>query len=487
MMSSQKSPLRSKGRISILQRSAQTSYAIRLLLFVVTLPCCVSAWSVDDQSTLEMTINEPSDRMLTFDWPTIKIGTASYEDGPTGVTVIEFAKRSKVAIDVRGGASGTINAAFLDNMYNLAELDAIVLSGGSWYGLETATAVATAMKDDGVRDGSAFSGKPNIAMVLGSIIYDYGDRRLNEIYPDKRLAQAAYRNTEPGIFPMGAYGGGRNTRSGEYFECNAASGQGAAFRQIGKLKLAAFTVVNPFGAVVDRDGNVAACHPKTGQKVPLKISKLWAEFPNNRENDWSGLGDKTKNTTISVLVVNQKLDPALLKRLAVQVHTSMARGIQPFSTAFDGDVLYAVSTNEVEEKLDAVDIGSVASELMWDAVLTSVPKQNQYLVEQSGYSVDAAGLDGLTGTYYFSRFTEVIVSRKRGKLFAQVTDGSRSAFGIGKDKPTLLVPISADVFSVPGRYPVTLKFDRANNTLTFNPGRWQQLGTKLGAEKSANE
>jgi 6-aminohexanoate-oligomer endohydrolase len=79
------------------------------------------------------------------------------------------------------------------------------------------------------------------------------------------------------------------------------------------------------------------------------------------------------NTTLTVVVTNQTLDARLLRTLGRQVHASMARAIQPFHALFDGDVLYAVSTNEAEyPALESIGLGVVASELAWDAVLAAV-------------------------------------------------------------------------------------------------------------------
>jgi hypothetical protein len=138
--------------------------------------------------------------VLTFDWPAIEVGVGSYEEGPTGVTVIRFPKRASMMVDVRGGAPGTVNTDALRLGYGRPFTDAIVFSGGSAYGEETITAVATALKDDGVRSGDWL----DVAFVPGAIIYDFGGRRFNEIYPDKRLAQAALRAARTGIFPLGA-------------------------------------------------------------------------------------------------------------------------------------------------------------------------------------------------------------------------------------------------------------------------------------------
>lgn len=420
-----------------------------------------------------------ADKTLQFDWPAVRIGTGEYQEGPTGVTVFHFDRKVLGAVDVRGGGPGTVNTDYLRLGYETPELDSVVFAGGSWYGLEATTAVATALKDDGIRDG----GWVNLALSVGAIIYDLGDRRLNEIYPDKQLAQAAFRAARPGVFPLGAYGAGRSARSGGYFGCNAHSGQGGAFRQVGELKIAAFTVVNALGVVTTRDGRIAACYPDATWPKDLRAVDLVAGLPDSRKPGWKGptLKDEAKrNTTISLVVTNQKMNPAELQRLAVQVHTSMARGIQPFATEFDGDVLYAVSTGELESKGDApaitsADIGIIASDVMWDAILASVPQQPAAAKVNARAQLRAADLQRYAGDYVFSELARVLVVAEGNKLFAQAT-GARDAFAIRRNARVELLPVATGEFTVPGRYPLTAKFDGAR--LVLNPGRWEQIGTR---------
>jgi L-aminopeptidase/D-esterase-like protein len=340
---------------------------------------------------------------LTFDWPAIEVGIGSYEEGPTGVTVIRFPKRASMMVDVRGGAPGTVNTDILRLGYSRPFGDAIVFSGGSAYGEETITAVATGLKDDGVRSGDF----TDVAIVPGAIIYDFGGRRLNEIYPDKRLAQAAFRAVRPGVFPLGAQGAGRMAMQGGYFGCNAHSGQGAAFRQVGAVKIAAFTVVNAYGAVTDRAGRLVACNrPKSWGNLTA-TSELLRNLPQSLNANWDAAAvapdaGGTRNTTISLIVTNQKLDSASLQRLAVQVHTSMARAIQPFSTSEDGDTLYAASTQEVDSEFRPVTLTTIASEVMWDAVLASVPDNaTSPPPAQKPATVSADKLAAYAGTYEF--------------------------------------------------------------------------------------
>ena len=121
----------------------------------------------DSQANLKPVVNAGG-KALTFDWPMLSIGTGEYSEGPTGVTVFRFGRKVLGAVDVRGGGPGTVNTEYLNLHYNVPEVNAVVLSGGSWYGLETATAVGTALKDDGFNTGNWDS----VALSVGSIIYD---------------------------------------------------------------------------------------------------------------------------------------------------------------------------------------------------------------------------------------------------------------------------------------------------------------------------
>lgn len=363
-----------------------------------------------DQNALiaNTAINGPA---LSFDWPAIQVGAATYEEGPTGMTVIRFANRASVAVDVRGGAPGTVNTDALRLSYGNPFVDAIAFAGGSSYGEEAITAVGTALKDQGLRAGDWNS----VAFVAGAIIYDFGGRRLNEIYPDKRLAHAALQALRPGVFPLGAQGAGRMAMQGGYFLCNAHSGQGGAFRQIGATKIAAFVVVNALGAVTDRDGRLVSCNRAKSWGSLSRTSELLNNVPGSLKADWTppaaeqrSEAGSTRNTTVSLIVTNQKLVPWELQRLAVQVHASMARGIQPFATQQDGDTLFAASTQEVENKdLGPITLGVAAGETMWDAILASVPEQAPFAPPPTAPSVRPGTLATYAGRYEFAPAADI--------------------------------------------------------------------------------
>jgi L-aminopeptidase/D-esterase-like protein len=294
---------------------------------------------------------------LQFEFPALRIGIAEYEEGPTGCTVFHFPAGAACATDVRGGSPGTIGG--------YEWVDAICLAGGSLYGLEAAAGVAAELFE---RRGYSTEWT-EIALVSGAIIFDYGPRE-NAVYPDKELGRAALGAARSGVFPLGGRGAGRSATVGKTFEYEQGepAGQGGAYRELGGTKVAVFTVVNAVGAIVDRDGKVVRGHldRATGLRSGLVAGveeRLAAGVP---------LRQLAGNTTLTVAVTNQRLDRRALRQLGRQVHASMARAIHPFHALLDGDVLYAVTTGEVEnEALDPIALSVVASELAWDAVLAS--------------------------------------------------------------------------------------------------------------------
>ena len=293
-------------------------------------------------------------RGLRFDFPGLEVGVAEYDEGPTGCTVFHFPRGASCATDVRGGSPGTLGG------YEWVR--AICFAGGSLYGLEAGTGVAAEL----LARADYEVGWTRIAPVSAAIVFDY--RRGNSIYPDKELGRAALRAARPGVFPLGARGAGRSVTVGKTFalERGEPAGQGGAFREAGPTRIAVFTVVNAFGAIVDRDGTVVRGHldPEGTSRLPLVPEVERALAAGEAPLFHPG------NTTLTLVVTNQKLGQRALRQLGRQVHASMARGLQPFHSLVDGDVLYAATTNEVENpQLDSVRLGVLASELAWDAVL----------------------------------------------------------------------------------------------------------------------
>jgi L-aminopeptidase/D-esterase-like protein len=399
--------------------------------------------------------------LFTFDFPAVHVGIAENEDGPTGATVFYFPKTAKVAVDVRGGAPATVNTDGLRLAYDEPYIDAISFAGGSSYGLSAATGAAHELK---VRSANA-GDWGNIATVAGAIIFDLGGRRYNTIVPDFDLGRAALRNARTGEFPLGARGAGRFAMQGGYYGDDGRnySGQGGAMRQAGPTKVAVFTIVNSLGTIVDRNGQIVRCHTEPCGAI---ADRLAARVQNIRVAEGNDDRRPTEATTLTLVVTNQKLPFWALQRLAIHVHTSMARAIQPFHTTRDGDVLFAASTDEIEnDKLSVADLGVLASEVAWDAVLASVPdlEVDSRPVVQLG----EAQLQRFTGAYEFAPGVTANVTRDGTQLFIELSKGS---IYFPEKKRVELDALSTTEFRVRGVRRDRIRFDA--DRLTVNPGHW---------------
>ncbi|KAI9016126.1 hypothetical protein DFJ74DRAFT_644840 [Hyaloraphidium curvatum] len=313
----------------------------------------------NDLVSLDPSIPEPT-RKLEFDWPAFSIGVAEYAAGPTGCTVFHFGTTATCAHDVRGGAPGLFQPGD-------GPVDAICFAGGSYYGLEASTGVLAELFKKR-RYNYTWN---NLPVVRGAIIYDFRGRE-NAIHPDKELGRAAFRAAKPGIFPLGSYGAGRSATAGKLFGRGERAGQGGAYRLLaGGIRLACFTVINALGAVYDRSNKIVR-----GSLDPSQHT-VWVAEPGSNRKDMIASAEELLqelatpaqgimgNTTISLVVTNVRLPDVLLTQLARQVHSSMARGIQPLHCPQDGDQLYMVSTNEIDDpRLNTAALGIAASELI---------------------------------------------------------------------------------------------------------------------------
>jgi L-aminopeptidase/D-esterase-like protein len=420
---------------------------------------------------------------LTFDFPEVKIGVAEYEEGPTGTTVLYFPKEVVAAVDVRGGAPGTVNTDALRLAYDEPSVDAIVLSGGSSYGLSAATGVANALKDV-ITDPGNFQ---NVALVAGAIIFDLSDRRFNLVTPDEELGRAALKGARAGWFPLGARGAGRFAMQGYGLDITQHSGQGAAFRQSGNTKVLVVTVING-GLVVDRNGQIQRCsHPVDGHcgSIADLLSAHLATLGNPKQARADGLDNQglTHHTTISVVVTNRPLPFWALQRLAVQVHTSMARGEQPLAGADDGDTLFAVTTGGAkgitisDEEMD--DLGMLASEAAWDAILSSLPPLPVKTI-RANVVPSSQVLDRMVGHYAFAANAIAELRRKGSALELEMTGPTNSYFTAGT--LALLTAIATDEFEVAGPRADRLHIDRDEHGMIvgirLNPGLWAIHATR---------
>lgn len=326
----------------------------KLLLSLVTLQLSIGV-SLQAQDWKPVTEFEDA-RKLDIDFRSMRIGTAVYEEGPTGCTVFYFPKGAQAAVDQRGGFSGTY---LMGDGY----VDAICFAGGSLMGIEASAGVAKGLFDRR-KSGSWY----DVPVVRGAIVYDFLPRN-NLVYPDVNLGKAAFNAARPNQFFIGRHGAGSHTSVGVGFDPQFAEwgGQGGAFRQVGPTKVAVFVICNALGAIHGRDGEVVAGNRnrKTGETFTV------AEYVDEQIEKGGKIVTSSGRTTLTLIVTNQKMDHRELRSLARQVNAAQGRAIQPLAAFDDGDVTYAVTTNEVSnDKLGATGLGVIASELAWDATLS---------------------------------------------------------------------------------------------------------------------
>ncbi|KXS08985.1 hypothetical protein M427DRAFT_64947 [Gonapodya prolifera JEL478] len=325
------------------------------------------------------------------DWATFKIGIAEYPSGPTGSTVFIFSGGNAICYpDVRGGSPGTLMAA------TGGKTDAIVLTGGSCFGLEAATGVTAEL----LAQQGYTADWQTIPITRSAVVYDLSARP-NTIYPDKALGRAAVRAARPGVFPMGRRGAGGAVSVGKMDgrrDMAEWAGQGGAYRNFNGVKIAVFTVVNAVGVIVDRSGTVVRGHFDAKNNRRLSLEEYSTAYASNSttESVHPRPDGTPRNTTITLFVTNAKFESAFaveaFKNVVKSVHASMARAIQPFHLLTDGDTFFGVTTNELDVewtdlpppagdnsgrvKMSTQVLSYLGGELAWDAVLNSFDERS---------------------------------------------------------------------------------------------------------------
>ena len=296
---------------------------------------------------------------LEFDLPGVLIGTAEYAEGPTGCSVFRFPKRAACEVDRRGGSAAVYGG--------FPSIDALFLSGGSHYGLEVGSGIASEILSD--RNSAS---APDIASVSGAIIYDYY-RRKTLAHPDKRLAAAAYHAARPGRYPVGPRGAGCSASVGQLGYSKRfgpePGGQGCAVGKLGNASIGVFSVLNPLGAIFGEDGKLLRGYVDrtTGERRSL-------EYIIEHHPEEVGLINATAggHTTITAVIIDKKIPTFELQQLGRQVHTSMAQVIRPFHTPLDGDVLFAVSVGDEPLSYPSTVAAEFASGLVKQAIYRAV-------------------------------------------------------------------------------------------------------------------
>lgn len=308
-------------------------------------------------------------RTFRFDFPEVLVGTAEYDEGPTGCTVLCFPAGAACAVDARGGAVSARELASVSPFDGWGEIDALVFAGGSTWGLDAACGVMHRLLEERGFD----PGFEDIPSVPAAAVYDFSGRD-NAVYPDVELGMAAFDAARPGEARCGRVGAGTNVTVGSYLgdELAEPSGQGAAFFSRAGIKLFALSVVNCGGNVHDREGRLlkGTRDPKTQERASV-YDRLLAFLDEEVAKPKRPRGT---NTVLSALVTNVALDRLALLRVAAMGHAAIARLIDPFHAPEDGDVVFACSTQSASlpSGLTVGDLGILGGRVLQDAVLDAV-------------------------------------------------------------------------------------------------------------------
>ena len=322
----------------------------------------------------------PGARNLITDVPGLKVGQAHDLAARTGVTVILPDARCVASVDVRGGGPGTRETDALAPENLVEAVDAIVLAGGSVYGLAAADGVTAWLGARGRGYGLVNRpGVPPSPVAPSAILYDVangGDRSWGEDPPYRRLGREAVATA--GLdFALGTAGAGYGAMAGAL-----KGGTGSASIIAGDgISVGAIVCVNSFGSVVAPGGRAFWASP---YEVGGEFGGLGSASLGAAPDDW-GLAKADPlprtNTTIACVATNVALTPAQARRVAIMAQDGLARAIRPVHAPFDGDVVFALST--ASRTLDGGDmmlarVGALAADVLARAVARGVYEATPY-------------------------------------------------------------------------------------------------------------
>jgi L-aminopeptidase/D-esterase-like protein len=324
----------------------------------------------------------PGPLNLITDVAGLKVGQAEDAAVRSGVTVILAEGRAVCAVDVRGGAPGTRETDALAPENLVDEADAVVLSGGSVYGLAAADGVTAVLgaADRGYRmsrlaDAPRAPGIPVSPIVPAAILYDLangGDKAWGEAPPYRALGMAALRGVGRD-FRLGTAGAGYGAMAGRL---KGGLGSASAVSEAG-FTVGAIVAVNSFGAVVAPGGRRfwAAPYEVDGEFGGLGAAGLAAA-----PDDW-GLAKGAApggrvNTTIACVATDAALTPAEAKRVAIMAQDGLARALRPAHSPFDGDVVFALATAKLDVEAPRLQtvarLGALAADCLARAIARGV-------------------------------------------------------------------------------------------------------------------
>lgn len=295
----------------------------------------------------------------------IKIGHC--QDEYTGVTVILAEKGATAGVSVRGCAPGTRETDLLSPEKAVQKINAVVLTGGSAYGLASTVGVMDYLRDNGC--GHKMPGKV-VPIVCGAVLYDLNAKEYR--YPNRDMGYAACENAEKSPV-FGQVGAGKGATVGKIRgmkHCDK-SGIGAATVKVAGITVTAVVAVNAFGDVVDENGKIiAGAKGKNGEYIDTEKCLIDADLSK------IVLGT---NTTIGCIITNASLDKVHANKLAEISHDGLARAVRPVHTDYDGDTMFCMSTGKIPV-LNFVTLQSAAVVATEQAVRNAVSSGKDYEV-----------------------------------------------------------------------------------------------------------
>ena len=292
----------------------------------------------------------------------LSIGHAQIEKAKTGVTVIYFPDGAKVGCDISGGGPASRETPLTSPLTADNPVNAIVLSGGSAYGLAASDGVMRRLEEEGIGYDTGYALVP---LVCQSCIFDlnYGSARRR---PDADTGYAACDIAlEECDDRMGSVGAGTGATVGKLLGMRQAqkSGVGIHAVQVGDLHIAAIVVVNAFGDVF-KDGNKIAGLMDHNRQDFLDSAEVMLDIFSKPRDMFTG------NTTIGCIVTKGKFSKAEMNKIAAMTRNAYARCINPVGTMADGDTIYACSVGEVTADINLV--GTISGRVMEEAIVKAI-------------------------------------------------------------------------------------------------------------------
>jgi L-aminopeptidase/D-esterase-like protein len=307
------------------------------------------------------------------DIPGIEVGHAHNLEAITGCTVILCKDGAVGGVDQRGGAPGTRETDALKPVHLVNVVHAVMLSGGSAFGLVSAAGAARFLeeKNVGVNVGVA-----RVPIVPGAILFDLGIGR-PDVRPTEEMGYQACLNASSDPPEEGSVGAGTGATVGKILGMGQAvkSGIGTASLEIGKgVRVGAIIAVNALGDVIDPETNTIIAGARSTKKGPIKIGEgLYADTMKVMQSvaGRTILGFATRqNTVIGVIATNAKLNKEQVTKVAQMAQNGLARTIRPTNTMLDGDTIFALATGQ--KKVDVNIVGAFAAQVTEQAILRAV-------------------------------------------------------------------------------------------------------------------